>query len=376
VEALGPLSDDGLVQLLDADGTRVADPDWEPYASHLTPDALRVAWRLMTLTRAFDAEATSLQRQGELGLWVSCLGQEAAQIGSGTAVREPDYVFPSYREHGVALTRNVDLPQMLKLFRGLEHGSWDPAAHSFHLYTLVIGAHSLHATGYAMAMDKDGLVGSGSPEKDGAVICYFGDGATSQGDVNESLVFASVNNAPIVFFIQNNQFAISEPTTRQSRVPLAQRADGFGIPRVRVDGNDVIAVHAVTQWALRHARAGQGPVLIEAFTYRMAAHTTSDDATRYRTRADEEKWRQRDPIDRLEKHLEALGELPQEFRDAVTAEVKALGKRTRETVKGWERPPLLTMFDHVYAEPHLQVETERAWFDRYQQSFIDEGSHA
>ncbi|WP_084124979.1 pyruvate dehydrogenase (acetyl-transferring) E1 component subunit alpha [Demequina sp. NBRC 110054] len=373
---MGPLSDEGLVQLLDADGTRVGDPDWEPYASHLTPEALRLSWRLMTLTRAFDAEATSLQRQGELGLWVSCLGQEAAQIGSGTAIREPDYVFPSYREHGVALTRSVDLPQMLTLFRGLEHGSWDPAQHSFHLYTLVIGAHTLHATGYAMAMDRDGLVASGQPDKDGAVVCYFGDGATSQGDVNEAFVFASVNNAPIVFFIQNNQFAISEPTTRQSRVTLAQRADGFGIPRVRVDGNDVIAVHAVTQWALRHARAGQGPVLIEAFTYRMAAHTTSDDPTRYRSHADEEKWRQRDPIARLEKHLDSLGELSQEYRDEVAAEAKALGKRTRETVKSWERPPLLTMFDHVYAEPHAQVEAERAWFDRYQQSFIDEGSHA
>ena len=372
----GPLSDDGLVTLLDRHGERLADPDWEPHVEHLTTEDLRGFWRDMTMTRAFDMEATSLQRQGELGLWVPALGQEAAQIGSGRAIREPDYVFPSYREHGVAFTRGVDLPQILTLFRGLEHGSWDPAAHSFHLYTLVIGAHSLHATGYAMAMDRDGLVASGNPDADGAVVCYYGDGATSQGDVNEALIFAAVNDAPIVFFVQNNQFAISEPTTRQAKVPLARRADGVGIPSVRVDGNDVLASYAVTQWALKHARSGAGPVLIEAFTYRMGAHTTSDDPTRYRTRADEEHWAQRDPIARLEAYLLKHGELSDEFRAEVEAEAKALGKRTREAVKSWERPPLLTMFDHVYAEPHQQVEAERAWFDRYQRSFTDEGAHA
>ena len=375
MDAHGPLSDEGLVRLLTHTGERVSHPEYDAYAADLDATALRRMWHDMTVVRGFDHEATSLQRQGELGLWVPSLGQEAAQIGSGHALRDSDYVFPSYREHGVAFTRGVDLPEILRIFRGLQHGAWDPSAHGFHLYTLVIGAHSLHATGYAMAMDRDGLVGTGQ-ETDGAVVCYFGDGATSQGDVSEAMVFAAVHHAPVVFFVQNNQFAISEPATRQSRVPLAQRGAGFGIPSVRVDGNDALACYAVTQWALRQARSGAGPVLIEAFTYRMGAHTTSDDPTKYRTKADEAYWAERDPIARLEAYLRSIGELPDDAVDAAAAEVKDLGRRTREAVKGWEAPPVGTMFEHVYAEPHATVAAERAWFERYERSFADQEAHA
>jgi 2-oxoisovalerate dehydrogenase E1 component alpha subunit len=371
VDSHGPLSEQGLVRLLDHHGQRLNDQTYSRYAEHLTPEDLREFWRDMNVLRAWDLEATSLQRQGELGLWVQSLGQEAAQIGSGRALRDPDFVFPSYREHGVAMTRGVDLPSILRIFRGLEHGSWVPEEHGFHLYTLVIGAHALHATGYAMGMDRDGLVGSGTADNDGAVVCYFGDGATSQGDIAEALTFASVNNAPIVFFCQNNQFAISEATTRQSTVPLADRAKGVGIPSVRVDGNDVIASHAVSQWALDHARSGNGPVFIEAYTYRIGAHTTSDDPTRYRTRADEEYWAERDPIARLTAYLESIGELPEDFKAEVAAEGKALATRTRETVRGWSTPATLEMFDHVYAQPHATVSAERAWFERYEKSFDD-----
>ncbi|MFN3865678.1 MAG: thiamine pyrophosphate-dependent dehydrogenase E1 component subunit alpha [Demequina sp.] len=371
MDAVGPLSSDGLVQLLTHTGDAVENERFSPYAAHLTPDDLRAFWRDMTVLRAFDLEATSLQRQGELGLWVQSLGQEGAQIGSGHALREPDFVFPSYREHGVALTRDVDLVDLLKIFRGLQHGAWNPQDHGFHLYTLVIGSHALHATGYAMALDRDGLVASGNPERDGAAVCYFGDGATSQGDVSEALTFASVYNAPVVFFVQNNQFAISEPVTRQSRVPLADRGKGFGIPSVRVDGNDVIACHAVTQWAVRHARAGGGPVLIEALTYRMGAHTTSDDPTRYRSKAQESYWAERDPIARLETYLTNRGELSDEFRAEVQGEAKALCERARTAVRSWEREPLLTMFDNVYSQPHALVDAERAWFERYEASFAD-----
>ncbi|WP_291382655.1 pyruvate dehydrogenase (acetyl-transferring) E1 component subunit alpha [Demequina sp.] len=368
---IGPLSEEGLVRLLDRKGKRVKNAKFGPYAEDITVDDLRGFWRDMMMTRAFDNEATSLQRQGELGLWVASLGQEAAQIGSASVLRNPDYVFPSYREHGVAFTRGIDLPEILRTFRGHQHGAWDPAAHNFHLYSLVIGAHTLHAVGYAQAMDWDGLVGSGNPEADGAVICYFGDGATSQGDFNEALVFASVNTAPVVFFLQNNQFAISESTTRQSKVPLARRADGVGMENVRVDGNDVIAVHAVTRWAMEHARAGAGPVMVEALTYRMGAHTTSDDPTKYRTSADEDYWRERDPIARLETYLTAMGELPEDFVESVTAECKEMGKRTREAVRSWPKPPKHLIFEHVYAEPHARVEAERAWFERYEATFAD-----
>jgi 2-oxoisovalerate dehydrogenase E1 component alpha subunit len=374
VDAQGPLSDEGLVQLLTHLGERVEHETYSAYAADLTADDLRAFWRDMTLVRAFDDEATSLQRQGELGLWVQSWGQEAAQIGSGHVMRGNDFAFPSYREHGVAFTRDVDLPSILRIFRGLEHGAWVPSEHNFHLYTLVIGAHTLHATGYAMGLDRDGLTGTGDPDRDSAVICYFGDGATSQGDVAEALTFASVNNAPVVFFCQNNQFAISESTTRQSKVALADRGKGVGIPSVRVDGNDVIASYAVTQWAMQHARSGQGPVFVEAFTYRMGAHTTSDDPTRYRSKADEEYWAERDPIARLRTHLEATGELSEEFQAEVAAEAKALAARTREAVRSWVRPPVLEMFDHVYAEPHATVEAERAWFDRYEKSFTEAGA--
>jgi 2-oxoisovalerate dehydrogenase E1 component alpha subunit len=282
-------------------------------------------------------------------------------------------VFPSYREHGVALTRGVDLPDILKLFRGVDHGGWDAEAVRFQLYTLVIGSHTLHATGYAMGVQRDGLVGTGDPDRDTAVVTYFGDGATSQGDVSEALVFAAVNNAPLVLFCQNNQWAISEPTSRQTRVPIARRGEGFGVPGVRVDGNDVLASYAVMSEALERARSGGGPTLIEAFTYRMGAHTTSDDPTRYRSAAEEEYWRQRDPIDRLRSHLAATGELPDEFLADVDAQAAALGQRVRTTVRGMTAPAAETMFDHVYATPHSTLEAERAWFAEYEASFEPSG---
>jgi 2-oxoisovalerate dehydrogenase E1 component alpha subunit len=168
------------------------------------------------------------------------------------------------------------------MFRGVNHGGWDPNEKNFHLYTIIIGAQTLHATGYAMGVQRDGAVGTGDDERDTAVIAYFGDGATSQGDVSEALVFAGVNNSPVVFFCQNNQWAISEPNEKQTRAPLYHRARGFGFPGMRVDGNDVLAVYAVTKAALDAARTGQGPTFIEAYTYRMGAHTTSDDPTKYR----------------------------------------------------------------------------------------------
>ena len=215
-------------------------------------------YRDMVLTRRIDVEATALQRHGELGIWAQLLGQEAAQIGSGRALRPQDFVFPTYREHGVAWCRGVDPLQLLGLFRGVDQGSWDPNDNNFGLYTIVIGAQTLHATGYAMGVQRDGHVGTGDPERDAAVVAYFGDGASSQGDVNEAFIFAASYNAPVVFFCQNNQWAISEPIERQSRIPLYQRALGFGFPGVRVDGNDVLATYAVTQAALQRARDGPG----------------------------------------------------------------------------------------------------------------------
>jgi len=321
----------------------------------------------MLLTRRFDDEATSLQRQGELALFAQARGQEAAQVGSAFALAPQDYVFPSYREHGVLEVRGVDPVDRLRLFRGVDHGGWDPAEHNAHLYTLVLGSQVLHATGYAMGIQRDGLVGTGDPARDRAVVVYFGDGTTSQGDVHEAMVFAAVNNAPQVFFLQNNQWAISEPTSRQTRVPLADRGLGYGIPSVRVDGNDVLACYAATLDALERAHSGGGPTLVEAFTYRMGAHTTSDDPTRYREAAEEEHWARRDPIDRLAALLRAEGEWDQEWAAALDAESDALGERLRTEVRLLGAPPAGSMFEHVYATEHATVAEERAWMAEYEQ---------
>ncbi|WP_199423303.1 pyruvate dehydrogenase (acetyl-transferring) E1 component subunit alpha [Actinotalea solisilvae] len=358
-----------MIQLLTPTGERLEHPEYSPRIAHLDPEALRGLYRDMVMVRRFDSESTALQRQGELGLFPPALGQEAAQVGSGRALAPQDYAFPSYREHGVAHTRGVDLVDILRQFRGIDHGGWDTEAHNFHLYTLVIGSHTLHATGYAMGIQRDGAVGTGDPTRDAAVVAYFGDGATSQGDTNEAFVFAAVNNAPLVLFCQNNQWAISESTEKQSRVPIVERGRGFGVPSVRVDGNDVLACYAVTAEALERAHSGNGPTFIEAYTYRMGAHTTSDDPTRYRSSAEEEAWRRRDPIDRLRLHLEAIGELDAVFLAELDAEGEAFGERLRREVRAMGKPPTSTMFEHVYAGAHAVVDAERAWFEQYEASF-------
>ncbi|MDX6351498.1 MAG: 2-oxoisovalerate dehydrogenase component alpha subunit [Streptomyces sp.] len=347
-----------LVQLLTPEGERVQHSE---YSIDLSPDELRGLYRDMVLTRRFDAEATSLQRQGELGLWASLLGQEAAQIGSGRATRPDDYVFPTYREHGVAWCRGVDPANLLGMFRGVNHGGWDPNENNFHLYTIVIGSQTLHATGYAMGAAMDGT--------DSAVIAYFGDGASSQGDVAEAFTFAAVYNAPVVFFCQNNQWAISEPTEKQTRVPIYQRSAGFGFPGVRVDGNDVLAVLAVTKAALEHARSGQGPMLVEAFTYRMGAHTTSDDPTRYRLDEEREQWERKDPILRLRTYLEKEGLADEAYLAGIEAESEALGKRVREAVRTMPDPDTMAIFENVYADGHALVDEERAQFAEYLATF-------
>ncbi|MGA8979804.1 MAG: thiamine pyrophosphate-dependent enzyme, partial [Pedococcus sp.] len=261
------------------------------------------------------------------------------------------------------------------LFRGVNHGGWDPNEKNFHLYTIVIGAQTLHATGYAMGIQRDGDVGTGDDARDAAVIAYFGDGATAQGDVNESFVYAAVNNAPVVFFCQNNQWAISEPNERQTRIPLYQRARGFGFPGVRVDGNDVLAVYAVTQQALNAARSGNGPTFIEAYTYRMGAHTTSDDPTKYRVSAEVEVWKHRDPIERLKSYLVHTQKADQEFFEAVEAEGDELAVRVREGCLSMADPTGDSMFDHVYVEEHPVVEAERREFAEYHAGFTTEGGH-
>lgn len=350
-----------MVQLLTPDGARREHPhfSWEG-----TADDLRASLRDMWLGRRFDSEATALQRHGELGLWPPQLGQEAAQIGAARALAPGDHVFPSYREHAMALALGFPMQQMLAFFRGCDAGHWD-MQHRFRTYALVIGAQTLHAVGYAMGLRFDGAVGNADPSANEAVMVFHGDGASSQGDVNEAYVFAASYNAPVVFFCQNNQWAISEPTSLQSRVPLFERASGFGFPGVRVDGNDVLAVEAVSRWALERARRGEGPTLVEAYTYRMGAHTTADDPTKYRGPDEDAAWRERDPIDRVVAYLRSIDEVDDAYLAELEREADDLGVQTRATIAQLRDVTMEELFERCYAEPTAELAEQQREFARF-----------
>ncbi|MGM1018582.1 MAG: thiamine pyrophosphate-dependent dehydrogenase E1 component subunit alpha [Actinomycetota bacterium] len=371
-------SEPALVRVLDADGTYAPSAAAEPYLSLIDalPDAdLEQFYRDMVVIRAIDTQATNLQRQGQLALWPPSRGQEAAQVGSARAARPQDTIFPSYREHAVTRIRGVDPVDIIKLMRGVSHGGWDPTDPkngNTRLYTLVLASQTLHAAGYAMGLVFDKKCGTGDPERDEAVIVYYGDGASSQGDVHEAMVFAASYQAPQVFFLQNNHWAISVPVATQSRIPLVERSAGYGIPSVRVDGNDVLASYAVSRHALEDARAGHGPQAIEAVTYRMGAHTTSDDPTKYRGNAEEESWAQRDPITRMRAFLQHKGAAGS-FFDEVEAEAAEAAEDVRARTVALAPPSAAGMFDNVYSEPHSLVAEQRAWRDRYEASF-EEGT--
>ena len=245
-----------VVRVLDADGTIAPTPAAERYLSAidaLTDQQLEDFYRDMVVIRAFDRQATNLQRQGQLALWPPSYGQEAAQVGSARAARAQDHIFPSYREHVVARIRGVDPIGIIGLMRGRTHGGWnptDPANGNTHIYTLVLGSQTLHATGLGMGLVFDGRCGTGDADRDEAVIVYYGDGASSQGDVHEAMVFAASFRTPEVFFLQNNQWAISVPVATQSPAPLVRRGEGYGMPSIQIDGNDVLASYAVTRRAL------------------------------------------------------------------------------------------------------------------------------
>ena len=351
-----------------------AAEEYLPYLDRLTEADHRRFYRDMVVVRRFDTEAANLQRQGQLALWVPSHGQEAAQVGSAYATRPQDHVFPSYREHVVGMIRGLDVVDILRMLRGVTLGGWVPEEHgNFHLYTLVLAAQTLHSTGYAMGMQLDGSTATGNPETDQAVIVYYGDGASSQGDANEALVFAASYQTPQVFFLQNNHWAISVPVARQSRTPLYLRAGGFGMPGTQVDGNDVLASFAVTAKSMDDARAGLGPSLIEALTYRVGAHTTADDPTKYRDPDELAYWVARDPIVRFRTYLQSRG-IEQQFLDSVDEEAADFAADTRRRALEVNGPEQSVIFDNVYAEPHPLVAEQKAWLERYEASF-DEGKN-
>ncbi|MFU8945857.1 pyruvate dehydrogenase (acetyl-transferring) E1 component subunit alpha [Mycetocola zhadangensis] len=357
-----------VVQLISPSGERRASPGFDSWVDDVSDEQLADRYEDMIVVRRIDTEATALQRQGELGLWPPLLGQEAAQIGSARALRPDDFVFSSYRENGVAYCRGVNFTDLMRVWRGTAASGWNPYEVGMATPAVIIGAQTLHATGYALGCQFDGT--------DNVAIAYFGDGATSQGDVNEAMVFAASFSAPVVFFCQNNQWAISEPVGLQSKRHISDRAPGFGIPSMRVDGNDVLAVMAATRIALDRARSGGGPTFIEAVTYRMGPHTTSDDPKRYRPESELDQWRAKDPISRLAALLERRGALTDELESRVRNRADAVARDLRAGCLSIPAPDPMTVFDHVFAEPHSGLERQKSQYAAYLASFENTGAES
>ena len=368
-----------LVRVLADDGSyapSAAAERYLPLIDALTDAELEQFYRDMVVIRAIDTQATNLQRQGQLALWPPSRGQEAAQVGSARAARAQDTLFPSYREHAVTRIRGVDPVDILKVMRGTSHGGWNPTDAkngNTRIYTLVLGSQTLHAAGYAMGLTFDGRTGTGDVERDEAVVVYYGDGASSQGDVHEAMVFAASYDAPVLFFLQNNHWAISVPVETQSKVPLVGRGAGYGIPSERVDGNDVLASYAVSRALLDETRGGLGPRAIEAVTYRMGAHTTSDDPTKYRGSDEEQRWAQRDPIARMRAFLEGRG-APASLFEQTDAEAADAAEDLRSRAVTLTAPERSLIFDHVYSDPHPLMAEQKAWLNDYEASF-EGGGH-
>jgi pyruvate dehydrogenase E1 component alpha subunit len=351
------------VQLITPGGERVSHPQYDAWVRDVTDEQLGSLYEDMVVIRRIDTEATALQRQGELGLWPPLLGQEASQVGSARALRDDDFVFSSYRENGVAYCRGVDLADILTVWRGNASSGWDPYTVNMATPQIIIGAQTLHATGYAMGIQNDGA--------DSVAITYFGDGATSEGDVNEAMVFAASFQSPVIFFCQNNHWAISEPVRLQSHIRIADRASGFGIPSVQVDGNDVLAVMAATREAIERARHGGGPTFIEAVTYRMGPHTTADDPTRYRDANELEDWAAKDPIARVKGLLERKGLLTEQLEAQVAAKADAVARELRAGCINMPDPQPLDIFKHVYSTPNSWLDRQEDHYSRYLASFGD-----
>ncbi len=343
------LPDPMLLQLIGEAG-EVVVVDGFPTPS---PEVQRELLRTMHMVRAVDRQSITLTRQGQLAVDPSSAGQEAAQVGAVAALREQDWLFPSYRETVAIVARGVPPIEAMPLFKGTWHAGWDPNAYRVMPHCTPIATQCLHAVGLAQAARMAG--------DDVVAMAFCGDGGTSEGDFHEALNFAAVYDAPVVFVVQNNGYAISVPLANQTKAPtMAHKAVGYGMPGVRVDGNDALAMHAATTAAVQRASAGGGPTLIEAITYRTEAHTTADDDSRYRSKEEVESWRAKDPIERLEAHLLAAGIVTQADIDQAREDGLAAARTFRAGMFDAPHGDPLEMFDHVYAEPPAEMLAQRA----------------
>lgn len=337
------------IQLVAPDGTPTTEAR---YRRDLPPETLAWLYESMVVTRELDTEFVNLQRQGELALFASCRGQEAAQVGATACLRKTDWLFPQYRELGALLVRGIAPAQMAAVWRGRWHGGLEFTKKCCAPLAIPIGTHGLHAVGAAMAAQR--------LEEDSVTVAFLGDGATSEGDAHEALNLAAVFGAPCVFFVQNNQWAISVPVERQQAGPtLAHRAIGYGMPGIRVDGNDVLACYVVMEQAAARARAGGGPTLIEAVTYRMGPHTTSDDPTRYRADDEVERWRARDPIARYRTYLESVSVWTARIEERVAGRAARLRSELRDAVINTPDVDVAEVFDTVYQDITPELARQR-----------------
>lgn len=361
-EAVGVLSADGFIDPTDS------AKDFVEEATAIGHQRVAEMYRLMAHTRRVDQEGVNLQRQGQLVLWTPSLGQEAAQAGAVTALEDRDWIFPTYREHVMSRARGIPDENVFDFFRGAVHAGWTPNEYNMQPYTVVLAAQVLHATGYGWGIAKQqrGWTDARRAEEGRVALACFGDGASTEGDIHEAMVFAASFDAPVVFFIQNNYWAISTPFEVQSKVPLFKRAEGYGFDGFAVDGNDPIATAAVMDRAVDHARRAGGPVLVEAHTYRMGAHTTADDPTKYRTSEEEAEYAQTDPMVRTEQYLRRRFDYTDAFFEEVAAEGEQLAADLRDKII--DAPDTISLrdkFDLAYAESHALVEAQAAAFDRW-----------
>ncbi|MCZ6837366.1 MAG: thiamine pyrophosphate-dependent dehydrogenase E1 component subunit alpha, partial [Planctomycetota bacterium] len=327
-----------------------ADATLEPDLNH---DTLLRIYRAMVLTRKLDERMIGMQRQGEMGTFAPGLGQEATQIGQVYPLTKSDWFSPSYRSFGAQLWRGWPLEQLMLLWAGFFEGFAPPQGVNDLPFSIVIGSHVGPATGVAMGMriknDKS------------LMLVNFGDGAFSQGIVAESMNFASVYKSPIVYVVENNGWAISTPAARQSGIDsLAKRGPGFGIPAIRVDGNDILAMIVATTRAAEHARSGQGPFFIEAVTYRMSLHTTADDPKVYRKDEEVETWEAKCPIARFEKYLKRKGVLDDEAAERIDKECEQEVLDAREKFRARAIPNAREVFDYVYDELSPELQRQKA----------------